>query len=408
MDIAFRPTPSRAASQPVRHYEVDWLRVIATGLVFLYHSARFFDNGGWHVKNYPPDFGMTALAAALDQVIMPLFFILSGISTYYALQAAKGHFLRERVRRLLVPLAIGILVLGPPQIYLERLSHGQFSGSLIAWLPSYFDGFYGFGGNFAWMGVHTWYLLILFLFSLISLPLFRYLRGQSGRPIAERLAGFLCRPGMVFLPIVPLVLAESLAMFDPHGLGMEDFGGWNLFVYLLLFLYGYGFLADERLRNAIAEQRRFMLCLAIALMLGTLMTYYLRDLAADRTPYSVVLVVARAANVWVWLLAFLGMGTARLQFTNRPLRYLNEMVLPFYVLHQPVILLIGFNAVRWDLPVLAKYLLIMALALPTVLLLYEFVVRRFGPIRFLFGLKAKKAALPVGQGVPKAPKTLSA
>ena len=34
-----------------RCYYVDWLRVLAMLLIFLFHCARFFDHGGWHVKN---------------------------------------------------------------------------------------------------------------------------------------------------------------------------------------------------------------------------------------------------------------------------------------------------------------------------------------------------------------------
>jgi hypothetical protein len=59
------------------------------------------------------------------------------------------------------------------------VSHSQFAGSFIEFYPHYFDGFYAFGGNFAWMGLHSWYLEMLFIFSLITLPLFLYLRKEA-------------------------------------------------------------------------------------------------------------------------------------------------------------------------------------------------------------------------------------
>ena len=34
-----------------RRYELDWLRVMAILVVFLYHSTRFFNLGDWHIKN---------------------------------------------------------------------------------------------------------------------------------------------------------------------------------------------------------------------------------------------------------------------------------------------------------------------------------------------------------------------
>ena len=34
-----------------RRYDIDWLRIIAVFLVFIYHCSRFFDLNDWHVKN---------------------------------------------------------------------------------------------------------------------------------------------------------------------------------------------------------------------------------------------------------------------------------------------------------------------------------------------------------------------
>ena len=76
-----------------RRYDLDWLRVIATGLVFLFHSARAYDLGGWHLKNPQTSLGMEVWAQILGQVIMPLMFVISGISTSYALGAKGGKFL---------------------------------------------------------------------------------------------------------------------------------------------------------------------------------------------------------------------------------------------------------------------------------------------------------------------------
>ena len=137
-------------------------------MVFLFHCARYFDNEGWHVKNPQSDEVISFFVLFLSQWIMPLFFILSGISTYYMLSFRKtGAFIKSRFTRLLVPLIFGIFVLIPPQVYIERVSNNQFMGSFFEFYPHYFDGFYAFGGNFAWMGLHLWYLEMLFVFSLL-------------------------------------------------------------------------------------------------------------------------------------------------------------------------------------------------------------------------------------------------
>ena len=39
-----------------RRYDVDWLRVVATLAIFLFHCARFFDTEGWELKNAEQSF----------------------------------------------------------------------------------------------------------------------------------------------------------------------------------------------------------------------------------------------------------------------------------------------------------------------------------------------------------------
>jgi hypothetical protein len=85
------------------------------------------------------------------------------------------------VARLLVPLVVGTFTHIAFQVYLERLHKGEFSGSFFDFYPHYFDGMYGFGGNFAWMGLHLWYLEALFLFSLLCLPVFLWLKNSLQR-----------------------------------------------------------------------------------------------------------------------------------------------------------------------------------------------------------------------------------
>ncbi len=90
---------------------------------------------------------------------------------------------------------------------------------------------------------------------------------------------------------------------------------------------------------------------------------------------------------WSYILAILGFGMRYLTFSRPSLAYANEAVLPFYMLHQPVILLIGYFVIPLALPIFSKYLIIATLAFGVTIALYEFGVRRSNPIRFLFGMK---------------------
>ena len=365
-----------------RFYDIDWLRMLGMAGIFLFHNARFFNDEDWHVKNMVDDFGMTVFVAILNQFIMPLFFMLSAYAIYYSLGRRTGReFMRERVTRLLVPLVFGIFTHIIVQVYIERVSHGQFTGSFWQFIPQYFNGFYGFGGNFAWMGLHLWYLLMLFLFSWLTLPLFTRWRNEN--EFMTRLSELFAKPGMVFLFFVPVALVEMVANQFPDSIGRRDFGGWSPLTYLILFVLGYILVANSRYRDAIERQRFVSLTLALVALFGG---FYL-VLGMDVPTYSPAFSWIRGFNTWAWLLTFLGFASRHLNFNNRFLSYANEAVLPFYILHQTVIVTLGFFIADWDIAVFPKFLFMVAVNFAIILLLYEFLIKRIGVLRYLFGMK---------------------
>jgi glucan biosynthesis protein C len=372
-----------------RRHDIDWLRVLAMLSVFLFHCARFFDYEDWHVKNLQTSFGFTVFVGILVQWIMPIFFVLSGQSTWFALRfRSTGQYIGERFKRLFIPLVFGIFILIPPQVYIELVSHGRFEGSFFRFYPHYFDGFYGFGGNFAWMGLHLWFLLVLFLFSLVTLPLLLFLRGKGRSRFIQKMARLFENPGAILLWVLPLAVMEF--SFHPEGLGLRDMGGWNIFVYLIYFLYGFLLASDERYRRTVEKNRVILLALAL---LTTIIGFFIRRSGIDPSfgsPGYLGISVFRTFNSWVWVLALLGLGSRYLAFRNRLLQYASEAVLPFYILHQSIIVVTGFFIINWNTPVFVKYLFLSMTSFVIIILVYEYVVRRLGFMRFLFGLKGQK------------------
>ncbi len=376
--------PSNLRFTKERRYDIDWLRVLAMAVVFLFHCARFFDYGEWHVKNNRLDFGMTVFVGVVSQWLMPLFFILSGTSAYYALRHRNnGQYIGERSKRLVVPLVFGIFLLIPPQVYIERITHSQFAGSFFEFFPEYFDGFYGFGGNFAWMGLHLWYLEFLFIFSVITLPFFRYLRKQTVQDLLSRLVVFLENPGAIFLLTIPIGVMELLVDMRPGGIGKRDFGGWSPVVYLVFFALGYVIAMDERFKRAMVKGK------FAALMAGLFTTtigYIL--LRSGYSSFAPLFSLLRSLISWCWLVAILGFGSTFLNFNNNFLKHANNAVLPFYVLHQSVIVIIGYLIMGWNGGVLVKYFALTTVSLVMIVGLYVIIIRRVSVFRFLFGMKA--------------------
>ncbi|MEJ2265187.1 MAG: acyltransferase family protein, partial [Anaerolineales bacterium] len=208
-----------------------------------------------------------------------------------------------------------------------------------------------FGGNFAWSGVHLWYLEYLFLFTLVLLPLFAVLK----RPTGQRMTGFLARlsarPGAIFLWVLPAVLLIILG--DPYGLmrpgPTEDVG--RLF-FAPFVIYGFLVFSDPRIQQAIIRQRRIALVLAVPLVLAM---PGIAGLLEDDPSFLIYALGILLVGVLMWscILTVLGYGMRYLTANHRLLAYANEGVLPFYVLHQPVILILGYFIIALPLSITA-------------------------------------------------------
>jgi glucan biosynthesis protein C len=383
-----------------RYYDIDWLRVFATAIVFLFHAAKPFIDDLWHIKNAQIDPALDFGSGLVDVWMMPLLFVVSGMSIALSLQSRTANaFVQERVKRLLIPFLFGLLLLSPIQVYIERLHYQQFEGSFFQFLPQAFDGLYsGYGstGNFAWMGIHLWYLGVLLIYSFLLLPLFLALFRKAWQERLSRLGTMLENPGLLLLAAIPLTL---LSMLNPSGLGRRDFGMWNLPIYLPLLLYG--FLIIRTLGGYAVLYRYRWLSLLVALA-GGLIAAPLDGVAFGR-PEFFIGQAARGLAMWGFVLLLLGLFCPLRETNSRFLRYTSEMVLPFYILHQPIIVIVGyFLVLPLDLPPLVKYLLLIMISLPIVLASYEFVVRRSNPLRFLLGLKPSVHPQPKVAGKERA------
>jgi glucan biosynthesis protein C len=308
--------------QSDRQYYMDWLRVGAMFLIIFFHAGCIFSSDPWHIKNEVLSPAITVFTRFLDIWQMPLFFILAGASVWFSLgRRSPGQFLNERVLRLLVPLIFGMLVIVPPQVYYQRVFYGEFSGSFLAWYPNTFHGIYSVTdpstGNLSWH--HLWFLAYLFVFSLILLPAFRYFRKQTTRPLISRVVSFLCKPGAIFLPTVPLIII-NIALRPIYGWGNHNLiSDWaNFLFYITIFFFGFWLVMDSRMIQVVRRDRYIMLTVATVSSLAA----WLISSGVLRLPGPVLLVFWAIAS-WCWLMAFIGIGSLVLNFTNRVLAYLS-------------------------------------------------------------------------------------
>ena len=376
-----------------RRYDFDWLRVAATLVVFLFHSTRFFNQRDYVVNNAVTYEWVNIWCIFAMSWLMPLFFIISGVSLFYGIGKYdnRRQFVADKFLRLMIPVMVGSVTHCALQVYLERVSHGLFSGSIIAFIPHYFDGIYsGIGqqnGNFSFVGMHLWYLLFFFIYCLIFYRLFVWLKG-SGEILLERISSLFTMPGLIYIWLsIPLMV--MYIVIPPAALTIGA-GDWGFFYYPWFLTAGFIIASSPRLQQFIQAQRRRSLFLG--LLLSTV--YFYLPLSPPNMLYPAAgghwaATAVSFLNTWCWLLAILGFGMQRLNVNHPFLRYANEGVLPFYIVHQSILVIIGYFIVTLEINDIFKWMFIAGSSFILIIALHAFLIRRFDPLRFLFGLKTK-------------------
>jgi hypothetical protein len=414
-----------------RRRELDAMgMLVVVGLVF-FHSAQIFYYADFYVKNEPPNLeSVSQLVATLFVAFaglwgMPLLFLIAGLAIWYSLRKRTvGQFALERTRRLAVPLIVGTLLLVPPMVYYGQKFDPTYQETFLQFLPRFFNVQFsldfprfltGAPPDELFTIAHLWFLEYLFVFTLVLLPLWLYLRRPAGKRLVERFVDFCTLPWAIYLLALPIAIIEA-------ALGTEFAGGWNRYAYIPFLIYGLLMAADGRLGRAFHRHRRSALILGLVALLAYYAGNYMLGPSVqfdDQTQYDLPNVLFRAlkgVTGWFWVVLIMGLavGMGRKQskggteFGHEPVpdpsvpqhkpslmdrvaAYAGEFQLPFYVLHMTPIVIIAFYVVQWEVNALVKYLVIVLATLGVTLLLYDIAVRRTWLTRFLFGMRTRVA-----------------
>ena len=394
-ELAKQATPDTGKTG--RLFYLDWLRVILLFGVFLYHVLKPFDPMiSWHINNAEKTDAVMAILMTINPWGIPLFFLVSGAGSWFALRKRSNRqYIAERVNRLFLPLIVGSILLSPFQRYLEALHKEPFEGSFLSFIPEMLSG----NASLNWFtpaifgrwGLHLWFLGFLFGFSLLALPIFRWLKRGSGTSFTVWLGRLAEKRGGILLFIVPLALVRTIALL----LAESEEHGWVDFIYFFLFfVIGYIMYSDDRFVSAVRRDRWLLFASGAV---GIASYFVLSALVGEETtvewgmklvlPGSIVANLFFVAISWGWALFVLYLAMKYLNFTNRALVYGNEVIMPFYLLHQPVIIVVAYFVVQWDASIGLKLLAVGAGSLLILIGLIELLIRPFQPMRRLFGMK---------------------
>lgn len=374
-----------------RRYEIDWLRVLAFLLLILYHTGMFFVPWDFHFKNSETSELFELWMTPLSQFRLPLLFMISGMGAYFVLKhRTTPEYVGERHKRLLLPLLFGMFVIIPPQIYYERIFNNvQFASYWDFWKTVFNFVPYPLGGSLSWH--HLWYILYIFVFSLICLPLLQFSKSDKSQKFKYRFLQFIKKPGRIYLLGLPLLAVFlGLAPFFPTT--HSFFGDWyNLTYSLIFFIYGIFFISVQQIWDIIEKYRKTSLIIAsIPFFFLWLFvwgpTFYIMN--EETTAFFIFYGFLKITFVICFLLALLGYAKKYLRKENKFLKYATEAVYPFYILHQTVMLVIGYYIIQLPIGLLPKFILVVIATFGGSLLIYELLIKRYNFMRILFGLKS--------------------
>ncbi len=386
----------------VRRYELDWLRsVVVLGLI-PYHVAVVFAIGpGDYVKSPQRSVVFDFAATLVSFVGMPLLFMVSGAATWFALnRRTPGRYMLERAARLAIPFVFGVLALVPIQLYYDRLASPSYHLNylqfyrefLIGWATIMQHGVFGLG--FQYWG-HLWFVLYLLAVSLFLLPILLGLRRPVPRRTIEAVASYVHRPFLLLLLVgTPLVVIEG-ALRGPIGqrayLDYSNLysGPAGLVLYAAAFLLGYILYADVRFQQAVVRATPLALAQALVLIALHEITLTIVGTSLASAPWGAFLIRGVRGYITACLLiAFLGIAQRYLTTGGSALRYLKDASYPVYVLHMPILTVLGFYIVSWRIPLVIAFLVLLIATTCSVFGVYDVIVRRIPLLRFFFGLKS--------------------
>ncbi len=383
-----------------RRFDLDWIRIIAFGLLVFYHIGMVYVTWDYHVKSLRASEFIEPLMQLTSPWRLALLFLVSGAATSFMMnKISAGKLARSRSWRLLIPLIFGMLLIVPPQSYYEVVEKLQYGDGYIAFWARYLAGHSTFVINEkrlitpTWN--HLWFVAYLWVYTmLLAILLAITTRGTSR--VQAWLERFLLKGsgwGIIIWPVLILAVCRLflVSIFPAtHNLTYDWYNHSN---YFFVFLFGFLFIRAEAVMAVIVQRR--WLCFALAAASYAFIIFYSSHYS-DAVPPSDAMRyfqrVVRAVDQWCSILAILGFGRLWLNHDSPARRYLTDAIFPFYIVHQTAIVVYAHNLQPFQLPVAIEAAVLITATISTCFLSYE-IVRRISWLRPLFGLKLAQRPL---------------
>ncbi|HSX55059.1 MAG TPA: acyltransferase family protein [Sphingomonas sp.] len=345
-----------------RHYGLDWLRIAAFALLIVYHIGMVFAPWGWVIKTGSTVPALIAPMSLLTPWRLPLLFAVSGYASWhlFAKSGSAGAFLRSRNVRLLVPLMFGMIVLVPVEMWVRVMDKGYPHGLIQFWTQDYWRSGEFWGRQFpSWE--HLWFVVYLWTYTALLAAGLAWRRARLEAGAAWLVAWLTSGWRILWAPAAGLVLGKLALMFvvpEEHGL-LRDWAGHAQ--YFPMFLFGFVLAGSAQLWTPL--RRAWKPALAIAAVAGGTVVFVELTFPGEAIPPHWVMAAERAAQMvmaWTMTAALFVLADRHWNRDHRWRKPLAEAVFPFYLIHQPAIVLITWYSLPFGLSPLAEFGVLLA------------------------------------------------
>lgn len=352
----------------MRKYFIDNIRILCILLLFPFHTCMIFNTFGepFYVFSTPVKF-LSSFIIITYPWWMTLLFAIAGISSSYALKKRSGkEYAKERLSKLLIPLLFGIVLIIPVQSYIADVFHNGYTGGYFRHYTVFFTKFTdltGYDGGFT--PGHTWFILYLFVISMISLPIMLWYNRKNKTLDGNKISMPLLLPMfIVILLMTPII----------------ELGGKSVGESLACFLLGFFILSLDEVQDKLVKYR-IPLTFSWVIFIALRCFMYLNNIGQ-----GFLWDIEQRILTWIGILAILGLGKRNLNFHNKFTQYFSVAAFPIYFLHQSVLVIIAFFVVKLTNIIALQFLLILVISFLLTLLCYE-LLRKLKVTCFMFGIK---------------------
>lgn len=376
-------------NMPLRRHDLDWLRVIAFALLILFHCGMFYvQNWGWHVKSQYSSTFLENIMLIIEPWRMALLWLISGIAIRFIMaKVSIWRFISMRSLRILLPLLFGILVIVPPQLYIEMTANGDLNMSYWQFLEVFFSNENEVFNKYQsgiWPHIdvnHLWFLRSLWQYSLALLLLLPLLNNAT----IEVAINWIFRqkaPLAILLATLPIFIIQINWPMNEVRYPL----GFTFMIYG--YLIGWQATFWQRLTSNLYRLVSAYILAYICFLYFYNQVWLIELVHPDsHEPWQLILGMFIYSLLRILgVLVLFSIAYKALNRSSKQLRYLNDAVYPFYILHQTFIVVFGYQLSTLNLGVIVESSLLILTTVTACLICYE-AIKRINILRPCFGLK---------------------